>query len=97
MIIKPTIGRVVWYYPRGSNPQLNQPFAATIAYVLSDTVVNLSVIDSQGVQFPETGVTLVQEGDEPPANLCWATWMPYQTGQAQRAEAAEKKLAERSA
>ena len=88
MMIKPTIGRVVWFH-HGKDGQ--QPLAALVAYVHSDTMVNLAVFDPNGVPFNKTSVTLVQEGAPIPAGM-YCEWMPYQKGQAAKTEALEKKL-----
>ncbi len=94
-VITPTPGRVVWYYP--SQDEINaktfaygdptQPLAATVAYAWHDRMVNLSVIDQNGNQFRRTSVALVQPGDEPKRTSegPFATWMPYQIGQAKAA------------
>jgi len=78
-MIKPTVGRVVLYYRHGKTQfdANEQPEAATVAYVHSDTMVNLSVVDHNGVQFATTSVFLYQgEGDRPESS--YAEWMPYQ-------------------
>lgn len=90
----PTIGRIVWYWPSPSDlkPHLMafemppgadaQPMAAQIAYVHSDTLVNLSVTDHLGVLHSRTSVHLAQDDEKPiPTNIAFATWMPYQTAQ----------------
>ncbi|RJP48789.1 MAG: hypothetical protein C4586_08745 [Anaerolineaceae bacterium] len=89
MLIKPTVGRVVWYWPAGA--KVEQPFAATVAYVHSDHMVNLSVIDANGHQFPAMSIPLVQDNEETPG-LPYCCWMPYQKGQAAKTEVLEKKL-----
>ena len=85
-MIRPTVGRVVWYRPNqpGSVGSLDdgQPMAATVAFVRNDRCVNLSVVDHHGRQFSAIGVLLLQ-GDEsfkPVTPYC--EWMPYQVGQA---------------
>jgi hypothetical protein len=98
-IIKPTIGRRVWYWPsdfdRGvlqSKPSSriqasdqSQPCDAGIAYVHGDRMVNLTVADHNGWVHSRCSVTLLQEGDAPPpAGTAYAQWMPYQVGQAAR-------------
>lgn len=97
-IIKPTIGRRVWYWPspqdRGETehpPQSRiqqgdrtQPCDAGIVYVHSDRLVNLTVADHNGVMHQRTSVTLRQPGDETPQGF-YAEWMPYQAGQAKQA------------
>lgn len=91
-MIKPTIGRRVWYWPspqdRGETEHRpssviqqgdqSQACDAGIAYVHSDRLVNLTVADHNGVMHQRTSVTLVQEGDAIPAAGRYATWMPYQ-------------------
>lgn len=91
-MIKPTIGRVVWYHPSGSTAE-EQPQAAIVVYVWSDTCVNLTTFDPNGHPYAQTSVFLWQgEGERP--SSCYAEWMPYQIGQAARTESAEKKLEE---
>jgi hypothetical protein len=86
-MIKPTIGRVVWYFDETTNVQ---PNAAMICWVDADTMVNLVVFDEQGNPRSETSVILKQdEGNIPRRH---AEWMPYQQGQAAKTEALEKKL-----
>ncbi len=93
-MIKPTVGRVLWYYPKGRKAG-EQPQAAMIAHVWSDTCVNLAIFDDNGcpLAVPPTSVLLVQEGAEVPSGGRYCTWMPYQQGQAAKAEALEKQLA----
>ena len=90
-MIKPTIGRVVWFH--GLNPS-DQPNAALIAYVHSDTLVNLAVFECNGVADHKTSVFLYQgpEYSEKPQSY-YCEWMPYQTGQAAKTEALEKQIA----
>jgi hypothetical protein len=99
-MIKPTVGRVVWFYPSGSHPD-SQPLAAHIAAVWGDHCINVMVIGHNGVPWshPPTSVMLVQEGDERPKqtdgnNAQHCAWMPYQHGQAAKTEAAQREAAE---
>jgi hypothetical protein len=81
-MIKPTVGRVVWYWPLNAEPQ-GQPQAALIAWVHSDTLVNLAVFDPNGNGYSRTSVLLYQgDGERPTGEIC--EWMPYQIGQAAR-------------
>lgn len=84
-MIKPTVGRVVWFYPLGSKPT-DQPLAAIVAHVWSDTCVNLAIFNANGVPMekPPTSVFLVQEGAEVPSGGFYCAWMPYQIGQAKK-------------
>jgi hypothetical protein len=85
-IIKPTIGRRVWYWPGefdGVNQfDLAQPCDAGIAYVHSDRMVNLTVAGHDGMMHSRCSVPLLQDGDQAPAAGRYAQWMPYQVGQA---------------
>ena len=83
--ITPTIGRVVWFYPHGHR-EGSLPHAAMIAFVHSDSLVNLGVLDPNGRSYNETSVSLIQDGDAAPESGRFATWMPFQIGQAKQAE-----------
>ncbi len=83
MLITPTVGRVVWYYPNGAKVG-PQPHAALVAYVHGDRCVNLACFDANGLPYAATSVVLRQEGDEAPAGS-YCCWMPYQLGQAKKA------------
>jgi hypothetical protein len=79
-MIKPTIGRVVWYWQPSTVP-LAQPQAALIAWVHSDTLVNLAAFWADGEAYGVKNVPLYQgDGDRPGGEFC--EWMPYQIGQA---------------
>lgn len=85
MVIKPTVGRVVWFR---FQPDLS-PLAAIVAHVWSDSCVNLAIFGQDGVPMsnPPTSVRLIQEGETPPVGCCYCEWMPYQIGQAKKHEA----------
>jgi len=85
-MIKPTVGRIVWYHP--PVPHM-QPLAAIVAHVWSDTCVNLAIFDANGkpMSEPPTSVLLVQEDGEVPSGGHYCTWMPYQRAQAAQAPA----------
>lgn len=78
MIMKPTIGRKVWYYPAGGAPEQD----ATVIDVHGDRSVTLFVINRGGTTSTQRSVPLVQPGDETPQGA-HAKWMPFQVGQAQ--------------
>lgn len=85
-MIKPSVGRVVWYHPK-----TDEKTAAIVACVHNDTCVNLMVIDQAGNTQGRISVILWQgEGTHPPLPFC--EWMPYQKGQAAKAEALEAEL-----
>jgi hypothetical protein len=88
-MIKPTIGRVVWFTPsRGTacsdftHHSGDQPHAAMVVYVWSVNLVNLVVYDHDGKPHSRTSVPLVQEGEPKPDGGYYASWMPFQVGQA---------------
>lgn len=98
-VIKPTVGRVVWFYPSQNtdeagfarHPDGGGPYAALIAHVWNDHMVNLSVFDANGAAHPRTSVPMLHgECDVPEHAFCG--WMPYQKGQAAKTEAAEKGI-----
>lgn len=94
-MIRPTVGRMVWFQPAkpAEQPLRDSPYAAIIVYVWSDTCVNLVYFDANGELGTACSAMLVQEdSDELPKTGYFAQWMPYQRGQAARAEALEQQL-----
>lgn len=91
MIIKPTVGRVVWFHKYNGVSGHQGPLAALVTKIHSDTCVNLVVFSETGVPFGETSVVLIHNEDTYTGNYC--CWMPYQKGQAAKHEALEKQLA----
>lgn len=86
-MIKPTVGRIVWYHPSDDDKKRHHPMivhgtelAAMITHVWGDTTVNLVVFDSNGRGHERTRVPLVQEGMEPYVGIAFCEWMPYQKG-----------------
>ena len=101
-MIKPTVGRVVWYRPdlfdksqTGMEVNGEQPLTAIITTVWKDGLVNLAVFDAYGRQFNRLNIKLHQ-GDGPAPKPSYCEWMPYQVGQAAKTEALEHDLAEAS-
>lgn len=80
-MIRPTVGRIVWYHPCASDDfpgaHDTEPLAAIVARVWSDTCVNLMVIDANGNTHSRTSILLVQDGEHRP-DSGFAEWMPYQ-------------------
>lgn len=93
VLIKPTVGRKVWYRPKGHNRTLlavwddTQACDATVTYVWHDRMVNLHVVGPAGAIQQFNSVPLLQEGDQAPVieHGGYAEWMPYQAGQARKA------------
>lgn len=101
-MIEPTNGRIVWYTPYknellspyGMVVQRDKdgnviPLAAQICAVWGPRMVNLLVTDANGKQFAATSRTLLQDDDVGNEYGGFAQWMPYQKGQAAKAEAAK--------
>lgn len=95
-MIKPTPGRIVWYYPAEGDPTpkfRGEPLAAIVARVISDREVNLTVFRADGITYGRHNVQLVQDGDElpqGPGGFC--EWMPFQKGQAAKTEQLEARV-----
>jgi hypothetical protein len=90
--IKPTVGRVVWFTPPRNSATAGfvandpmQPCAAIVAYVWADDMVNLHVIDHNGVGHSRTSVPLIQPDEPKPEDGFFCSWMPFQVGQAKAA------------
>lgn len=101
-VIKPTVGRKVWYRPSKHdklgpvpmNAAGGEPLDATVIAVFGDRMISVLVTDIMGRQFPVLSVDLLQPGDEPrkdaDGNVIgrYCEWMPYQVGQAAKDETA---------
>ena len=77
--MKPIVGRIVYFHPTA-----DVTHAAIIAYVHSDTMVNLAAFDGNGKAYGQTSVQLVAPGASKPEFGFYCDWMPYQV-EAQRA------------
>lgn len=103
VLIHPTVGRVVWFYPATNTAEGGfarhadggGPYAALVAHVWSDHLVNLSVFDANGTPHSRTSVAMLHD-DEQAANSdsAFCMWMPFQKGQAkaQAVAATESKV-----
>jgi hypothetical protein len=89
-MIKPTVGRVVWFYKYSPGQGHKGPLAAHVAKVIDDSHVNLMVVDEDGNPRPEKNVYLKQGVEDLASDYC--EWMPYQKGQAAKTEQAETTL-----
>jgi hypothetical protein len=91
-MIQPTVGRLVLYFSkRGA-----EPHAAIITKVWGTRCINLAIFNEAGTPYNNTSVTLLQDDDEVP-EYGHAQWMPYQKGQAAKAEALQSQLDQASA
>ena len=80
---KPTVGRVLHYYPAKSDPggiAPGGPLAAIVSWVWGDTCVNLCVIGSDGRTFARTSVPLAQDGEAMPDAGGYCVWPPHLKG-----------------
>lgn len=85
-LIKPTVGRVVWYWPSPATMAVHdmfsneptQPMAAHVAYVWHDRMVNLVAYDHKGKVHALPSVSLIQPGDDVPEGRDFCQWMPHQ-------------------
>ncbi|UZE51894.1 hypothetical protein ONR75_15795 [Rhodopseudomonas sp. P2A-2r] len=90
MKIIPTTGRVVLYFPseedrmEGMDVLTEAPCTALVAFVHSDTSINLVVFDHCGQEFQRHKVPINIERF---TGLPRAEWMPYQVGKAAKHEA----------
>lgn len=92
MLIKPSLGRIVWFTPAKGDSMPTNPdgrCAAIVTCVHSDSMVNLCVFDANGLPRPCGIVPLVQQNAEAPGGY-FCEWMPYQLDAARR-QAAEGK------
>lgn len=74
-MIKPTVGRVVHFFPATTDPlhRDDEPLAATIVRVWGNTCVNLAVFDGNGHSHRRTSVLLHQVENERP-DAGFAAW-----------------------
>ncbi|WP_454627750.1 hypothetical protein [Bradyrhizobium cenepequi] len=93
-MIKPTVGRVVHFIPHRTDKLAfsDQPLAALVTYVHSDTMVNLAVFDSNGNSHGRTSINLEQDTPLDGLTGSFCRWMPYQTGQAAKTERLQAQL-----
>ena len=94
---KPIVGSMVHFTPGLGDgiPQLDQPLAATIAYVYNDREVSLTVSDVNGNTHGRLNVPLLQDGDEAPSDpdtaYCW--WPDDRDDQAAKGDVPETQIA----
>lgn len=95
--IIPTVGRVVLFYPTSKTGEAGfacnesgGPYAAIVARVWNDSMVNLAVFDANGTVHSRTSLLLVQ-GDEAATDSAFCGWMPFQKGQAAKQDAQQAK------
>lgn len=93
-MIKPTVGRKVWYFPNAGDKagthrmytNGDEPLDATIIAVWGDRMVNVLVTDIMGKQFPVLSCVLAQAENEREPGGRYVEWVPYQQGQAKASD-----------
>lgn len=87
-MIKPTNGRIVWFHPAADDNSLfwgdEEPLAAIVTWVYDDRCINVCAFSRGGTPHPRQAVRLLQGEDSEPGFGAFATWMPYQVGQAKK-------------
>jgi hypothetical protein len=91
-MIQPTIGRVILVHSGAQGATGPWPCLVTKAW--GDRCVNAAGFNEWGTPVSYSSLRLLQDDDTPPTAGPYAEWMPYQKGQAAKAEALEAKLAE---
>lgn len=81
MSTKPTVGRVVHFYPadEAKPDEKGQPYPAIITHVWGDSTVNLAVQDDGSFMLSNThptSVKLLGEDEQRPAVGSWCEWPP---------------------
>lgn len=78
---KPSIGRMVHFWPYREDAASGdvKPFAMTIAFVHSQTMVNLGGWDHNGRHCNATSVPLLRDGETIPRNGFYAAWPQHAT------------------
>lgn len=95
-VIKPTIGRRIWFRCNDSFAKEKgiyriddaQAMDAGIVYVHGDTMVNLIITDHIGNTHAVNSVVIVGDTDGN-SHAMWCEWMPYQKEQAKTVKSTE--------
>lgn len=73
----PTVGRMLWFWPEGSNTAKDQPRAAVVTYVHNDLSVDLFVFPRQEGDVAIWWKVLLLHGDERYQPIGhWCQWPP---------------------
>ena len=95
-IIKPTVGRIVYFYNKQwIGEGWDEACAAIIVHVWSDHLVNLVVFHHIATTHKFGSIHLYQPGERPEnirdiPESCWAEWMPYQVKKGFGSESGER-------
>jgi hypothetical protein len=98
MPIKPTNGRIVWFYPAIGDPAFppitpeyraeRGGYAAMVTWCHNDGTISVLAADGAGNPHGRRLLPLRQD-DEPDPEGAFCEWMPYQRGQAAKHDAAK--------
>ncbi len=93
-MIKPTVGRILHYYP-GANDVVTgpAPCAAIVTGVVHDREIHVRAFGPAAGSWSRPNVMLLQDQDQPKPMTSYCKWMEYQVGQAARTEQAEALVA----
>lgn len=81
VLIKPSVGKPLLYYPDGWDIH-HQPFAATVAHVLGDNLVNIGYLDGDGLAHAKSNVLLLHSDGPFPEGGGYCTWSQEQVERA---------------
>jgi len=70
-IIPPTPGRMVFFY---ASDKQSEPFAATVAKVWNERMINIGYLDHNGHHSNATSVPFIHPGDQIPDLGFYCTW-----------------------
>lgn len=95
-MIKPSVGRIIWYNPAPNEPIYSerQVLAAIIAGVNFTGTINIAVFAADGSGPHARQDVPIFDGESAPIPAACCVWMPYQKGQAAKTEAAESLAAQ---
>lgn len=91
-MIKPTIGRKIWFRLNGFkkysivNFDNEQAMDASINFVHNNNKINIIVVDHVGNLHSVNEIMLVSDDFKPIEGIPYCEWMPYQVGQAKKTE-----------
>lgn len=84
-MIEPSVGRIVWVFHTSG-----KPLAGIITSVISNEEITVTVFDIGSERHQK--LPLLQTDADYKGETPYATWMPYQKGQAAKTEALEKAM-----
>lgn len=95
-MITPTVGRVVLFHPEQPEGDPLRTLPGLVCAINEDQTINIAFFNEAGNHDCAQNVLLIQDDDPAPVSGCYAEWMPYQKGQAAKAEALESQLQQKT-